>query len=906
MKTTFFGKTVSTLASASLLLTMLAPLMIPSTARADPPSVYTIAGSYSLTGAILTLSGTATSTNMTGTDIGQHMAVDWDMDRNASTTSWIEYSSAGGLTTFSPIFSGTGGNQGFIATWNGSHDYSSLGGGTYTVRVMVYHGGTTGHDGSASLDTLVFTIVIPPTTADLIVKKVLINAGGGTAATSSFSFQVNGGTATPFETDGENVFTLAAGPYSVVEVPAAHYSIGYDNCSGTIVAGAATTTCTITNTFFNNPPVANNSSITTDEDTATSSSVTATDADSDSLIYSFGSPLHGILSFLNSLTGAFTYTPDANYNGSDSFTFSVFDGVATSAGGTIAITVNPINDAPVANNDSASTDEDTPVTTGNVLANDTDADGDTLSVSAADSISTNGGTVVDNGDGTFDYTPPLNFNGSDAFTYTISDGNGGTDTATVNVTIDDDNDEPVAVVDSYSTAEDTTLNVAAAGVLTNDTDDDSDPLTAELDTDVSSGTLAINADGSFSYTPDADFNGTDSFTYHAVDTSDAVSSTVTVTITVTPVNDVPVAVGQSISTAQNVPFSGTLGASDIDGDTLTYATTTNPANGILSFFNHATGVFTYTPNSNYAGLDTFDFKANDGSLDSNLATVGITVTASPENTVQLCSDSIDNDNDGLIDLADSDCAAFIPTLTVIKNVINNNSGTATSSDFIMAVAGTNVSSTTFMGSASGVVLTLMPGDYSVTESGPSGYAATMSEDCSGAIAAGDTKTCTITNDDIVPTPTPTPTQTPSPSPAPASPGAISPIFIGGGGSGQVLGASTTTGRVLGVSCGLYMGQHLKKGSAKNKPDQVTKLQQFLNKNGFGKFTPTGTFGPLTFAAAKAFQNKYSNEILKPWSLSGPTGLVYLTTIRQLNLLECPELMLPLPALVPWNQNPNAQ
>lgn len=135
----------------------------------------------------------------------------------------------------------------------------------------------------------------------------------------------------------------------------------------------------------------------------------------------------------------------------------------------------------------------------------------------------------------------------------------------------------------------------------------------------------------------------------------------------------------------------------------------------------------------------------------------------------------------------------------------------------------------------------------------------------------------------------------------------------GGGAGQVLGASVSvgqasvsTGQVLGVSCGLYMDQHLRKGSAKNKPDQVTKLQQFLNKGGFGKFAPTGTFGPLTEAAAKAFQSKYADEILKPWSLSGPTGLVYLTTIRQLNLLECPELMLPLPALVPWNQNPNAQ
>ena len=125
-------------------------------------------------------------------------------------------------------------------------------------------------------------------------------------------------------------------------------------------------------------------------------------------------------------------------------------------------------------------------------------------------------------------------------------------------------------------------------------------------------------------------------------------------------------------------------------------------------------------------------------------------------------------------------------------------------------------------------------------------------------------------------------------------------------SGQVLGAATTTGQVLGVSCGLYMDQHLRQGSSKNDPGQVTRLQEFLNKRGFGNFTPTGYFGPLTFKAAKAFQKQYSEEILKPWKISLPTGLVYLTTIRQINLLECPDLVIPIPPLVLWNLNPNPQ
>ncbi|MDB5244453.1 MAG: NPCBM-associated, domain of alpha-galactosidase, partial [Parcubacteria group bacterium] len=121
--------------------------------------------------------------------------------------------------------------------------------------------------------------------------------------------------------------------------------------------------------------------------------------------------------------------------------------------------------------------------------------------------------------------------------------------------------------------------------------------------------------------------------------------------------------------------------------------------------------------------------------------------------------------------------------------------------------------------------------------------------------------------------------------------------------GSVLGVSTSTPQVLGVTCGLTMDQYLKRGNPKNKPDQVTKLQAFLVKYGYGSFTPIGVFGPLTEAAVKAFQAKYAADILKPWGIAAPTGLAYLTTIRQLNLIECPDLMLPVPTLVDWNMNP---
>ncbi|MCA9212244.1 MAG: tandem-95 repeat protein, partial [Planctomycetales bacterium] len=133
--------------------------------------------------------------------------------------------------------------------------------------------------------------------------------------------------------------------------------------------------------------------------------------------------------------GTFTYTPALNFNGSDSFTYDVSDGNGGTDTATVTITVSPVNDAPVANNNNASTTENMLLTTGNVLLNDTDVDGDILFVSGFDSVSAQGGTVVSNGNGTFNFTPALNFIGTDSFTYDVSDGNGGTDTGTVTIVV---------------------------------------------------------------------------------------------------------------------------------------------------------------------------------------------------------------------------------------------------------------------------------------------------------------------------------------------------------------------------------------------------------------------------------------------------------------------------------------
>jgi len=186
------------------------------------------------------------------------------------------------------------------------------------------------------------------------------------------------------------------------------------------------------------------------------------------------------------------------------------------------------NTNPDAVDDNVTILEDSGANTISVLSNDTDAEGDTLSITAV----TQGahGSVVNNVT-SVSYTPATHFFGSDSFTYTISDGNGGSDTATVNVTVQHVNHPPVANGDTYTINQDTVLNVAAPGVLGNDTDIDGDALTASLVSGPSHGSVSLGANGSFTYTPAPSFAGSDSFTYRAFDGT-ANSNMATVSITV--------------------------------------------------------------------------------------------------------------------------------------------------------------------------------------------------------------------------------------------------------------------------------------------------------------------------------------------------------------------------------------
>ena len=309
-------------------------------------------------------------------------------------------------------------------------------------------------------------------------------------------------------------------------------------------------------------------------------------------------------------------------------------------------------------------------------------------------------------------------------------------------------------------------------------------------------------------------------------------------------------------------------------------------------------------------------------------------TEGNESTEPLCTDGVDNDDDQLVDLDDPDCSAFAPKI-IVQKVINTGEAEVdiSFSDFSFSVNGGSAQN--FENDGSNEV-TVGYGTHTVVENllqdwDLSNVSCVYDEESVGesvqngkevTVGAGDTVTCTFTNvynpvsTDVCSNIEGIQTEAPSGQQAEGNGechnipggggggggGGNGPLILGGG--GLVLGAST--GQVLGVSCGLSMNQHLRKGSGKNRADQVSKLQSILNKWVKANLPVTGVFGPLTEAAVHAFQSTYSNATLKPWNLSASTGIVYLTTLRQINLLECPELSIQLPALIPWSQNPAAQ
>jgi VCBS repeat-containing protein len=378
--------------------------------------------------------------------------------------------------------------------------------------------------------------------AGLLTFAPAANASGTPYAAFTFQVQDNGGTAS----GGVDVSAPRAFTFNVLAVndPAALSSATVDLTEAD-TAAAISTSGTLTISDIDSPQV-----FIPQSDIAGTFGTFTIDAD--------GHWTYTATSSHDAFVAGVTYT--------DTFDVSAADGTKTS----VTIRILGTNDAPVAGNNTQSTDEDTAVTfaAADLLLSASDVDGDTLTIIGVSTASAAGGTVSFDPDaGTITYTPAADFNGLDSFTYTISDGHGGIATGIVTVNVGASNDAPVAADGTATCLEDSVITGAVTA-----TDTEHDPLTYSIISGPAHGTLTFHADGTFTYTPDANFFGQDNFTYIA-DDGTSQSAPATVLITVTPVNDAPKIDAATISPdapTTNSTLSLVLASHDVENDAVTY------------------------------------------------------------------------------------------------------------------------------------------------------------------------------------------------------------------------------------------------------------------------------------------------------------------------------------------------
>lgn len=318
--------------------------------------------------------------------------------------------------------------------------------------------------------------------------------------------------------------------------------------------------------------------------------------------------------------GTLTLLPPTNFNGQinlgvEATSTESANGSTASTTATLAVTVIPVNDAPVAQDDRVTVRTFKTVVI-DVLANDSDADSTDLTSVLVDGP--RHGWLSRNSDGTYSYTAACGYVGTDSFSYRTSDGQLSSTLATVTITVTAEH-PPVAIDDTVTTAEDTAVRI---DVLSNDTDVDGDTLEAFVACGPQHGRLCRNDDGTWTYLADANWSGTDHFTYRTWDDLTG-SNLAMVTINVTPANDAPTARNASF----NVDSNGTVRidfdrlVADVDGNALTLSLA-NPAHGTLN--RNSDGSYTYRPATGYTGTDAFTYSVNDGLL-STTATISLNV-----------------------------------------------------------------------------------------------------------------------------------------------------------------------------------------------------------------------------------------------------------------------------------------
>ncbi|MBB2670972.1 UNVERIFIED_ORG: VCBS repeat-containing protein [Rhizobium esperanzae] len=410
--------------------------------------------------------------------------------------------------------------------------------------------------------------------------------------------------------------------------PDANYN-GPVNLSYTVSdgnGGSVPATQSITLTAVNDAPVLSGNAATLSagaEDTPYTISTADllagfTDAEGDQMSVSGLTANHGAL--IDNNDGTWTFTPDANYNGPVSLSYTVSDGNGGSLPATQSFTLDAVNDAPVLSGNPATLaagTEDTPYTfsTADLLAGFTDVDGDQLSVAG---LTADHGALVDNNDGTWSFTPAANYNGPVSLSYTVTDGNGGSVPASQSFTLDAVNDAPVLSGNAATLvagAEDTPYTFSTADLLAGFTDVDGDQLSvAGLTAD--HGALIDNNDGSWTFTPDANYNGPVSLSYTVTDGNGG-SVPATQSFTLTAVNDAPVLSGNAATLSagtEDTPYTFSTadllaGFTDVDGDQLSITGLTANHGALID---NNDGSWSFTPDANYNGPVSLSYSVTDG------------------------------------------------------------------------------------------------------------------------------------------------------------------------------------------------------------------------------------------------------------------------------------------------------
>ncbi|WP_426369441.1 tandem-95 repeat protein [Pseudocolwellia sp. HL-MZ7] len=409
----------------------------------------------------------------------------------------------------------------------------------------------------------------------------------------------------------------------IIYTPSEHFHgtniINYTVSDGTIDVDG---TVTVTVNSINDLPIPEIDAATIDEDTSVEIDVLAndSDADGDTLSVTELSVDNGTVSITEK--GAILFVPDADFNGTSTISYTVFDGQEGVETTTI-VTVDSVNDAPIANSDIATLNEDTNITF-DVLINDTDVEGDTLTITE---ISVDTGIVNISATGEVTYTPLPEFNGTAIISYTISDGQDAEASTTATITVISINDSPVIndITANTLLSQGVIIDVLSA---TNDVDMDALSISSAIS---ENGTVIINSDGTITFTPTDEFVGVAIVNVCVSDINGGVTCT-DVSVTVVDPNVAPTVNDVALKAIEDTSLTFTLVGSDLENDDLTFILIDQP-NGEVS---GSLPLVTYTPPANFNGETTLTYQANDGKLDSNIAT--ITITVESENDLPVAID----------------------------------------------------------------------------------------------------------------------------------------------------------------------------------------------------------------------------------------------------------------------------